>query len=130
MTIQHSARGARNLRRALSMILLAASGGLAAAQDAAAEEAFIPKLINSSTVPSNGDLNPYGVAFVPEGFPAGGTIARGDVLAANFNSSANIQGTGTTIVQLNPSGSIAPPGSATTFFESALPGLSTALGVL
>ena len=130
MIIRHSAQGARNLRRALSMILLAASGGLAAVQDAAAQDAFIPKLVNSSTVPSNGDVNPYGVAFVPEGFPAGGSIAAGDVLAANFNASSNIQGTGTTIIQFTPTGTIAPPGAATTFFASALPGLSTALGVL
>src|ERR1700733_4315983 len=30
--------------------------------------------------PANQDLNPYGVAFVPPGFPAGGTIHPGDVL--------------------------------------------------
>jgi hypothetical protein len=130
MIIRHSPPGARNLRRALPVILLAASTGLAAAQTVKAQDAFIPKLVNSSTVPSNGDVNPYGVAFVPEGFPAGGPIAAGDVLIANFNSSANIQGTGTTITQFTPTGAIAPPGTATTFFESALPGLSTALGVL
>jgi hypothetical protein len=28
-----------------------------------------------STVPSNGDLNPYGVAFVPPNFPTGGLLA-------------------------------------------------------
>jgi WD40 repeat protein len=93
-------------------------------------QAFIPKLVNSSTVPSNGDLNPYGVAFVPEGFPAGGAIAPGDVLVSNFNDSSNLQGGGTTIVQLNPGGPIAPPGTAAVFFSSKLPGLSTALGVL
>jgi len=42
--------------------------------------AFIPLLVNSSTMPLNGDLNPYGVAFVPNGFPVGGAIASGDVL--------------------------------------------------
>jgi DNA-binding beta-propeller fold protein YncE len=109
---------------------------------------FIPKLVNSSTVPANGDVNPYGVAFVPQGFPAGGALAPGDVLVSNFNNSANQQGTGTTIVQLRPSGSIAPPGSAVTFYTSSTQGaggtqgtggtqarirrqgLSTALGVL
>lgn len=130
MIIPHSPREARRLRRALSMILLAASGGLAAAQAAETQETFIPTLVNSSTIPANGDLNPYGVAFVPEGFPVGGAISPGDVLVANFNSSANIQGTGTTIIQLTPRGAIAPPGNATTFFDSSLPGLSTALGVL
>src|SRR5215469_6104497 len=95
-----------------------------------AATAFIPKLVNSSTIPANGDVNPYGVAFVPQGFPGGGLLAPGDVLVSNFNNSANLQGTGTTIVQLRPSGSIAPPGSAVTFFMSRRQGLSTALGVL
>jgi DNA-binding beta-propeller fold protein YncE len=70
------------------------------------------------------------VAFVPRGFAEGGAIAAGDVLVSNFNNSANVQGTGTTIIQLDPRGSLAPPGTAVTFFSSSLPGLSTALGVL
>src|ERR1700730_12062336 len=113
-------------------IVIAASLGLwgALALASQPEDAFIPLIINSSTIPSNGDLNPYGVAFVPERFPGGGTIAAGDVLVSNFNSSTNVQGTGTTIVQLTPRGPLAPPGTAVTFFTSSLPGLSTALGVL
>jgi hypothetical protein len=123
------------LRRALGSAAVAASLSLwaAAAFTAEGNEAFIPRVINSSTVPADGDLNPYGVAFVPRGFPAGGTIAGGDVLVSNFNNSlsaGNIQGTGTTIVQLTPTGPLAPPGTAVTFFTSSLPGLSTALGVL
>ena len=31
--------------------------------------------ISTPTVPANGDLNPYGVAFVPANFPSGGSIA-------------------------------------------------------
>lgn len=69
-------------------------------------------LLNTTTVPANGDENPYGVAFVPEGFPGGGQIKAGDVLVSNFNDSANIQGTGTTIVSFIPDGTIAPPGTA------------------
>jgi len=96
-----------------------------------AADAFIPRLLNTSTVPSNGDENPYGVAFVPEGFPGGGMIKTGDVLVSNFNDSANIQGNGTTIISFHPDGAVAPPGGmANTFFTSSLPGLSTALGVL
>ena len=53
--------------------------------------------------------NPYGVAFVPEGFPTGGKIAAGDVLVSNFNNSGNLQGEGTTIIQLTPRGPLAPP---------------------
>lgn len=97
---------------------------------ALAADAFIPRLVNTSAIPSNGDLNPYGVAFVPEGFPAGGRIKAGDVLVSNFNDNANIQGTGTTVVSFSPDGTVAAPGTANTFFSSAAPGLSTALGVL
>jgi len=97
---------------------------------------FIPRLIVSSTIPGIGDLNPYGLAFVPEGFPSGGTIKEGDVLVSNFNNNNNLQGIGTTIVKLTPNGTVAPSvpvgsnGNATTFFTSTPTGLSTALGVL
>jgi sugar lactone lactonase YvrE len=78
----------------------------------------------ASTVPPSGDLNPYGVAFVPAGFPSGANIAAGDVLVANFNNSSNVQGTGTTIV------SVTPTGQQAVFATSTLIGLDTALGVL
>jgi DNA-binding beta-propeller fold protein YncE len=112
--------------------VLAASLGLSVglATVSQAQEPFLPNAINSSTIPANGDVNPYGVAFVPEGFPSGGRLAPGDVLVSNFNNGANSQGTGTTIIQLPAQGPIAPPGEAITFFASKQPGLSTALGVL
>ena len=102
------------------------------------QQPFLPDIIISSTIPGNGDLNPYGVAIVPRGFPSGGTIVPGDVLVSNFNNGANAQGTGTTIVKLTPNGLVAPPptmaggpGNATTFFQGATGlGLTTALGVL
>lgn len=55
----------------------------------------------ASTVPKNGDLNPYGVARVPD---SKGSLVKGNILVSNFNSSANLQGTGTTIVQISPDG--------------------------
>jgi len=55
----------------------------------------------ASTVPSNGDLNPYGVAVVPT---TTGSLVRGNILVSNFNNSQNLQGTGTTIVQISPGG--------------------------
>jgi hypothetical protein len=114
--------------------LLGAALGLSAAHGLAdgfdSDDAFIPRTITSSTIPSNGDINPYGVAFVPDGFALGGVIASGDVLVSNFNNGSNLQGTGTTIIRLHPEGPLAPPGMATAFFTSSLPGLSTALGVL
>jgi hypothetical protein len=107
-----------------------ASLSMAAAHADNDDRAFLPRLVVSSTIPANGDLNPYGVAFVPQGFPGGGAIAPGDVLVSNFNNSKNLQGTGTTIVKLTPNGIVAPSGQAVTFFTSTVAGLSTALGVL
>lgn len=54
-----------------------------------------------STVPRNGDVNPYGVAVVPGSI---GRLTQGDILVSNFNNKANQQGTGTTIVQISPDG--------------------------
>src|SRR5579872_3963380 len=132
----------RSAMRAMSIrvacrVLLAATFSTLFALPATAAPPFLLRQINSSTIPANGDLNPYGVAFVPKGFPGGGTIAAGDVLVSNFNNSGNQQGSGTTIIQLRPSGPLAPPpapgstvGDAAVFFTSAQTGLSTALGVL
>ncbi len=57
----------------------------------------------ASTIPINGDLNPYGVARVPA---STGSLTKGNILVSNFNNSANLQGTGTTIVQISPSGAV------------------------
>ena len=92
----------------------------------AKSQQFIPDITISSTIPANGDLNPYGVAIVPPGFPSGRTIAPGDILVSNFNNNTitpqnpgGIQGTGTTIIKLTPNGVIAPAGTASTFFTSS-----------
>jgi hypothetical protein len=61
----------------------------------------------ASTVPANGDVNPYGVAVVRS---SSGRLVAGDVLVSNFNNAptaANTggeQGRGTTIVQVSPQG--------------------------
>jgi DNA-binding beta-propeller fold protein YncE len=116
----------------LVRLIFAAGLGLWASLAPAADsdDAFIPRIVNSSTIPANGDVNPYGVAFVPDDFPQGGAIAAGDVLVSNFNNGSNLQGTGTTIVQFAVRGPLAPPGTAVAFFTSSQSGLSTALGVL
>ena len=57
----------------------------------------------ASTVPANGDINPYGTVIVPR---TAGKLVRGDVLVSNFNNSANLQGTGTTIVEITPGGQL------------------------
>jgi hypothetical protein len=57
----------------------------------------------ASTVPLNGDVNPYGVAVVPANR---GNLIKGNVLVSNFNNGGNLQGTGSTIVQISPRGSV------------------------
>jgi hypothetical protein len=59
----------------------------------------------ASTVPANGDVNPYGITVVPQ---TAGRLVRGDILVSNFNSRANVQGTGTTIVEISPDGTVRP----------------------
>lgn len=56
-----------------------------------------------STVPANGDVNPYGIVVAPT---TTGKLKRGNILVSNFNAASNLQGTGTTIVQLTPHGSL------------------------
>jgi hypothetical protein len=53
--------------------------------------------------PGNGDINPYGVAVVPATV---GHLVAGHVLVSNFNNANNKQGTGTTIVELSPTGQL------------------------
>lgn len=79
-----------------------------------------------STVPSNGDQNPYGVAFIEPNFLTGnGPLKAGDILVSNFNNNQNLQGTGSTII------SITPAGIPSVFFQGKSGiGLSTALGTL
>jgi hypothetical protein len=55
----------------------------------------------ASTVPANGDLNPYGVWVVRDSV---GRLHRGNILVSNFNNKNNLEGTGRTIVQITPSG--------------------------
>jgi len=54
-------------------------------------------------VPANGDVNPYGVVVVPSNV---GRLVAGSTLVSNFNDKANVQGTGTTIVQVSPTGTV------------------------
>lgn len=51
--------------------------------------------------PARGDQNPYGVAVVPR---SSGALVRGDVLVSNFNNAMNQQGTGSSIIEVSPSG--------------------------
>jgi hypothetical protein len=115
---------------ALAISLVAACGVSASAKD---NHSRTPRSVAvvASTVPANGDVNPYGLVVVPT---STGALVAGSLLVSNFNNSANLQGTGTTIVQISPDGT-------STLFSwidaSTLPGpcpggigLTTALSVL
>ena len=85
----------------------------------------------SSTVPANGDVNPYGLVRVSRSI---GNLREGHYLVSNFNASSNLQGTGTTIVDVSPSGSLSVFAQLN---SNSLPGpcpggvgLTTALAVL
>jgi hypothetical protein len=83
----------------------------AAVQLRAEEPAFIGGLNTistiSSTVPGNGDLNPYGIVTVPV---SSGKLVKGNFLISNFNNSTpppgGSQGIGSTIVQITPKGKL------------------------
>ena len=87
--------------------LLAGTALVAGAASAGSLPAFVGPLHHvttlASTVPSNGDVNPYGVAVIPR---STGNLGRGNTLVSNFNDKANAQGTGTTIVQISPGGHV------------------------
>jgi hypothetical protein len=119
-----------------SIVALMSMGALLAAGAARAQAApfiagFTPSTV-ASTVPANGDLNPYGIVTVPNSV---GSLRRGEVLVSNFNNSGNLQGTGTTIVQIPP-GETKPTAPARVFAHidpGEVPGgevgLTTALAV-
>ena len=81
----------------------------------------------ASTVPGNGDVNPYGVAVVHR---SQDKLIAGDVLISNFNNSANEQGTGTTIVEVAPNGKVTQFAQVKTAACPGGIGLTTALVVL
>jgi hypothetical protein len=87
--------------------LLAGTGLAAGAANAGGFPAFVGPLHRvttlASTVPRNGDVNPYGVAVIPR---STGNLWQGNTLVSNFNDKTNVQGTGTTIVQITPRGQV------------------------
>jgi hypothetical protein len=74
-----------------------------AVQAAGADQPFLPTIRHlstlSSTIVENGDLNPYAIVVAPV---SAGKIHQGDILVDNFNNMSNLQGTGTTIISINP----------------------------
>jgi len=74
-----------------------------AAAESPANQPLHTITVIASTVPSNGDVNPYGIFVVPATM---GNLVKGNLLISNFNASSNFQGTGTTLVQISPSGAV------------------------
>lgn len=92
----------------------------------------------ASTVPPNGDQNPYGIVTAPTSI---GRLHRGDILVSNFNNqgptsmgvptTGGMQGLGTTIVQFDANGG--QPRVFAQLDPAAFPGgvgLTTALAAL
>src|SRR5665213_1369696 len=91
-------------RFALGFAALAAAGAwMAAPALADTGQGFLETIHHhrtvASTVPDNGDLNPYAIVVAPV---SAGIIRQHDLLIGNFNNQSNLQGTGTTIVDYNP----------------------------
>lgn len=84
----------------------------------------------ASTIPANGDVNPYGIVVVPQTV---GKLVAGETLVSNFNNSGNLQGLGTTIVEIAPSGAVSTFAQIDQPLPGACPGgvgLTTALTTL
>jgi hypothetical protein len=117
------------------VVAMAGWSGLSGAAGGTTTTSFLATLHSTtqiaSTVPANGDVNPYGVAVVPSSL---GRLVAGSTLVSNFNDKANVQGTGKTIVQVSSSGSVALFSHVTKLSSGAsCPGgigLTTALGIL
>jgi sugar lactone lactonase YvrE len=90
------------LARLLCLSLALAATPLVEAK-AAAPQGFLAGLkthhLLTSTVPANGDQNPYALVIAPV---SAGSVQKGDVLIDNFNNSGNLQGTGSTIMDYRP----------------------------
>src|SRR5208282_1994667 len=107
------------------------AGGVLADKNGPFLDGFDSVKFVASTVPVNGDVNPYGMVVVPRSV---GLLKRGHVLISNFNNSANAQGTGTTVVQVSPEGTLTlfaqiDPGTVAGRCPGGV-GLTTALTVL
>src|SRR5579859_4927519 len=90
-----------NLTRAalFALAVLLPTGGVVAADQGGMLETIKRHSLVTSTVPANGDQNPYAVVVAPV---SAGKIQAGDVLIDNFNDRNNLQGLGSTIVIWRP----------------------------
>ena len=102
MKIRNS-RTDKPLRSALCAGALAAALAPGAVALAAQPGSFLDGIHRqttlTTTVPDNGDQNPYAIVVAPV---SAGIVQKDDVLVTNFNNDGNLQGLGTTIVAYNP----------------------------
>lgn len=84
---------------ALALAVIVLPGNGKAADHGGFLETIKRHSLVTSTVPRNGDQNPYAIVVAPA---SAGKIRRGDVLVDNFNDRNNLQGLGSTIVDYNP----------------------------
>jgi len=101
-----STKQRRTIIGAFALLLALVPAGTTLAGDAD-DQAILPALKTittlGSTVPANGDVNPYGVAQVKRTI---GKLRAGHILVSNFNNSGNFQGEGSTIVDVAPDGTM------------------------
>lgn len=83
----------------LTTTLMAASRPARATEPRGFLETLHKHVTLTSTVPDNGDQNPYAVVVAPV---SAGKVRQGDILIDNFNNLGNLQGLGTTIVAYDP----------------------------
>jgi hypothetical protein len=135
MNTKYDARAGCAALIAMWLTAVAAAPAALAQSTASADGSILKSLkhisVLGTTVPANGDVNPYGMAQVKNSV---GKLTAGHILISNFNNSSNSQGTGTTIVDMAPNGS---QSLFATLDAAALPGpcpggvgLTTALVVL
>lgn len=84
----------------LALVALLSVAGARAAEPAGLLDTIKRHSLMTSTVPPNGDQNPYAIVIAPV---SAGNIQQGDVLVDNFNDRNNLQGLGSTIVIYRPS---------------------------
>ena len=83
----------------LAALLAVAANTIQAGEPKGLLETIHRHITLDSTVADNGDLNPYALIVAPVSV---GKIHKDDVLVDNFNKVSNLQGTGTTIMDYNP----------------------------
>ncbi len=87
----------------MKQLLLTAAMIGALAAPAMADDGYLTKPRHhknvTSSVPDNGDQNPYAIFVAPA---SAGKIKKDDVLVDNFNNAKNLQGTGSTIMIYHP----------------------------